>query len=248
MRRSAGFVWRIVKRKGVTSGAIHHLAMSTMTPTMLWGSEAWWTGTQHPLTTGHRVQHTSENHNGSPEVDTDAIPTLGSQDATPCAPPGHDDTTIRDTGPLKPRQSRLQNKASELHRKSHKPSEIRRGPTTSSGPHPQTHQLMTKARNHHPPSPGTDREPRNLTEQQRGRSPQTQAMGPARRKPNHPTLHRRIQESRWHNFKGVALRHGPATAGALPRSLPNRDKGGHSGRRDTRNTRRPEMPGKSRRQ
>lgn len=34
-RRSVDFVWRIVKRKGVTLGAIYHLAMSTTVLTML---------------------------------------------------------------------------------------------------------------------------------------------------------------------------------------------------------------------
>lgn len=48
-RRTAGFLWCIVKRKGVTPGAIHHLAMTTSVPTMLWESEAWWTGAQHIL-------------------------------------------------------------------------------------------------------------------------------------------------------------------------------------------------------
>lgn len=48
-RRSAGFLWRIVKRKGITPRTLHHLAMTTTVPPMLRGSEAWWTGAQHIL-------------------------------------------------------------------------------------------------------------------------------------------------------------------------------------------------------
>lgn len=56
-RRWAGFLWRIIKRKGVTPGALHHLATTTTIPAMLWGSEAWWTGAQHII--GQLPRHTT---------------------------------------------------------------------------------------------------------------------------------------------------------------------------------------------
>lgn len=49
-RQAAGFLWRITKRRRVTPGAIHHLAITTTIPAMLWGSEAWWMGALHVLT------------------------------------------------------------------------------------------------------------------------------------------------------------------------------------------------------
>lgn len=37
----------LTKRKGISPGAIHHLARTTILPNLLWGSDAWWTGAEH---------------------------------------------------------------------------------------------------------------------------------------------------------------------------------------------------------
>lgn len=49
-RRSAGLLWYITKCKGASPATLHHLATQTTIPTLLWGSEVWWTGARHLLT------------------------------------------------------------------------------------------------------------------------------------------------------------------------------------------------------
>lgn len=48
-RRASGLLWAITKRKGASPNALHQLAISTVVPAMLWGSEIWWTGATHIL-------------------------------------------------------------------------------------------------------------------------------------------------------------------------------------------------------
>lgn len=37
VRRSAGFLWQVAKRKGSTQRAIHHFTIMMVIPAMLWG-------------------------------------------------------------------------------------------------------------------------------------------------------------------------------------------------------------------
>lgn len=56
--QSTGLLWRITTRKGATPAALHCLATTITTPSMLWGWEVWWTGAPHLLACIAPAYHT----------------------------------------------------------------------------------------------------------------------------------------------------------------------------------------------